>query len=84
MRIYEIADANEQVALFKLINDSVWAALAKQQQLQAAQKKASKQRLQQNKVAPAIQQPTATQPRKITPGPMLANPVTQNTQRKLG
>jgi hypothetical protein len=35
MRILEIASAEEQLALFKLVNDSVWQALAIQQKQQA-------------------------------------------------
>lgn len=35
MRLFEIASAEEQIALFKLVSDSVWAALATQQRQQA-------------------------------------------------
>ena len=34
MRIFEFSDANEQLALWKLISDSVWAAIASQSDLE--------------------------------------------------
>lgn len=37
MRFFEFASAEEQVALFKLVSDSVWQALATQQKQQADQ-----------------------------------------------
>ena len=40
MRIFESSDANEQLALWKLISDSVWAAIASQA-IEQAQKRAS-------------------------------------------
>ena len=57
MRIFEFADANEQLALWKLISDSVWAAIASQ----ADSERKTKQR-----------QPMATKkasPRKSTKKP---------------
>ena len=57
MRIFEFADANEQLALWKLISDSVWAAIASQ----ADSERITKQR-----------QPMATKkasPRKSTKKP---------------
>ena len=43
MRIVEIANAEEQMALWKLVNDNVWQAIdaQRQQQAQAAQAKAA-------------------------------------------
>ena len=43
MRIFEIADAEAQLALWKLVNDSVWTAIQTQQQEQAKQKAAAQQ-----------------------------------------
>ena len=43
MRITEIADASEQLALWKLINTSVWTAIDTQAKQQAQQRAASKQ-----------------------------------------
>jgi len=40
MRLFEIASAEEQIALFKLVSDSVWAALDTQQRQQAEQRAA--------------------------------------------
>ena len=43
MRITEIADASEQLALWKLINNSVWTAIDTQSKQQAQQRAASQQ-----------------------------------------
>ena len=43
MRITEIADASEQLALWKLINTSVWTAIDTQAKQQAQQRAASQQ-----------------------------------------
>ena len=43
MRIFEIADAEAQLALWKLVNDSVWTAIQTQQHEQAKQKVAAQQ-----------------------------------------
>ena len=43
MRIFEIADAEAQLALWKLVNDSVWTAIQTQQHEQAKQKTAAQQ-----------------------------------------
>lgn len=43
MRITEIADAVEQLALWKLINTSVWTAIDTQAKQQAQQRAASQQ-----------------------------------------
>lgn len=39
VRLLEIASAEEQIELFKLVTDKVWQALADQKQQQAAQQK---------------------------------------------
>ena len=44
MRITEIADASEQLALWKLINNSVWTAIDTQAKQQAQQRAASQQK----------------------------------------
>jgi len=51
MRIVEIANAEEQLALWKLVNDNVWQAIdaQRQQQAQAAQAKAAKAKLKPRK-----------------------------------
>ena len=43
MRIFEIADAEAQLSLWKLVNDSVWTAIQTQQHEQAKQKAAAQQ-----------------------------------------
>ena len=51
MRIDEFASAEEQLALWKLVNDNVWQAIEtqRQQQAQAAQAKAAKAKLKPRK-----------------------------------
>jgi hypothetical protein len=51
MRIDEFASAEEQMALWKLVNDKVWQAIdaQRQQQAQAAQAKAAKAKLKPRK-----------------------------------
>jgi hypothetical protein len=51
MRIDEFASAEEQMALWKLVNDKVWQAIdaQRQQQAQAAQTKAAKAKLKPRK-----------------------------------
>jgi hypothetical protein len=51
MRIDEIASAEEQMALWRLINDNVWQAIEtqRQQQAQVAQAKAAKAKLKPRK-----------------------------------
>jgi hypothetical protein len=62
MRMIEIASPEEQIALFKLITDKVWAALA-QQQGQAKQKLKSKLRTKPK--ASRVRRPTATKPKSF-------------------
>ena len=51
MRIVEIASAEEQMALWRLVNDNVWQAIEtqRQQQAQAAQAKAAQAKLKPRK-----------------------------------
>ena len=51
MRIVEIANAEEQLALWRLVNDNVWQAIEtqRQQQAQAAQAKAAQAKLKPRK-----------------------------------
>ena len=51
MRIDEFASAEEQMALWRLVNDNVWQAIEtqRQQQAQAAQAKAAKAKLKPRK-----------------------------------
>jgi len=51
MRIVEIANAEEQMALWKLVNDNVWQAIEtqRQQQAHAAQAKAAQAKLKPRK-----------------------------------
>jgi len=51
MRIVEIASAEEQLALWRLVNDNVWQAIEtqRQQQAQAAQAKAAQAKLKPRK-----------------------------------
>lgn len=43
MRINEIADAEEQIALWRLVSDNVWSAIHKQAEEQAKQRAAAEQ-----------------------------------------
>ena len=89
MRIFEIADAQAQLALWKLVNDSVWTAIQTQQHEQAKQKAASQQqtkakrstkRIGKRSVSmplppPKVPMPTAKP--KHPPLPKVATPTTQ-------
>jgi hypothetical protein len=87
MRIDEFASAEEQMALWKLVNDNVWQAIETQRQQQAreAQTKAAKAKLKPRKgrkgVAPKIStakvSPKPPQPKKPEPK---ANPQQATTQ----
>ena len=71
MRIFEFSDANEQLALWKLISDSVWAAIASQADSErtakhrqsAATKKASPRKAKKKPQSVAAPKPTK-QPKK--------------------
>ena len=55
MRITEIADAQAQLELWKLVNDSVWTAIQTQAQ---QQKRAEAERKAQAKLKPRVRKPT--------------------------
>ena len=94
MRIDEIASAEEQMALWRLINDNVWQAIEtqRQQQAQVAQAKAAKAKLKPRKsrkgsrgklsipMPPPPPSPVATQAKKpeASSNPKQAKP--QNLQ----
>jgi hypothetical protein len=79
MRLFEIASAEEQIALFKLVTDKVWQALDDQKQQQAAQQKAaaakrgSKRRRRSTaksfKPIPFVKPPAPTPPALPQPNP---------------
>lgn len=74
MRLMEIASAEEQMALWKLVNDNVWAAI-NQQARDEAERKAAAQRAAKLKggkrmtkgAAPSIRLPTPPSPKKAAP-----------------
>ena len=67
MRLDEFANAEDQLALWKLINDNVWQAIETQRQQQAreAQAKAAKAKLMQTRLAASLitaASPASSQP----------------------
>jgi len=84
MRIFEFSDANEQLALWKLISDSVWAAIASQadseritkQRQPIATKKASPRKAKKKPKTVAAPKPSK-QPKKQQVTTKLAQPPTQ-------
>ena len=94
MRIDEFASAEEQLALWKLVNDNVWQAIEtqRQQQAQAAQAKAAQAKLKPRKgrkggrgkisvpMPPPPSSPKAPPAKKpeVSPNPQQAKP--QNLQ----
>jgi len=76
MRLMEIASAEEQMALWKLINDNVWAAI-NQQARDEAERKAAAQRAAKLKggkrklkgVAPSVRLPPPPPTKKAAPPP---------------
>lgn len=64
MRLFEFADAQSQMELWKLITDSVWQAIAKQAQ---EQKQLDAQRAQPTTVAPKKAKPF--KPKIVSPKP---------------
>ena len=93
MRLIEFADAEEQLALWKLINDNVWSAIHAQAQEQAKQraeqeykKKKGKRASKGGRVAvapPPVKLPPPKPPtlanKPPTPADVDANPAQQNT-----
>ena len=91
MRIFEIADAEAQLALWKLVNDSVWTAIQTQQHEQAKQKAAAQQqkkskrskRISKRSISapaplPKIPKPM---PKLAAPNKPIANPPQQPAQK---
>ena len=64
MRLFEFADAESQMELWKLITDSVWQAIAKQAQ---EQKQLDAQKTKSVSVAP--KQANALKPKIVSPQP---------------
>lgn len=86
MRINEIASAEDQMALWRLVSDSVWRAIEtqRQQQAQAAQAKAAKAKLKprggrkgKSKSAAPMPSPKPPPPKKSPPP---ANPSVKPSQ----
>ena len=67
MKILEIASADEQIGLWRLITNSVWSSLDQQAREQAEQKALQKQRSSQNK--PAKRSSTGGRPKPPLPLP---------------
>lgn len=91
MRIFEIADAEAQLALWKLVNDSVWTAIQTQQHEQAKQKAAAQQQ-KKSKCSKRVSKRSISAPALIPkiPKPMpklaapkkpIANPPQQPAQK---
>ena len=84
MRINEIADASEQIALWKLIADNVWTALDTQQRQQAQQNAVKKSRAKTTGHASSYKKPVkipAPRAPVPLPKPNLQQQVQQNAQR---
>ena len=86
MRINEIASAEDQMALWRLVSDNVWQAIEtqRQQQAQAAQAKAAKAKLKprggrkgKSRSAAPMPSPKAPPPKKSPPP---ANPSAKPSQ----
>ncbi len=67
MRLFEFADAESQMELWRLITDSVWQAIAKQAQ---EQKQLDAQRAKSTTAAPKKAKPITT--KKVSPKPSKA------------
>ncbi len=79
MRIYEIASADDQIALFKLITDKVWQALGDQQRAEAETKAAQPLKAKLKPISPKKPKPPAARP---VPKPTVkaANPTISKAQ----
>ena len=86
MRIIEIASAEDQMALWRLVSDSVWQAIEtqRQQQAQAEQAKAAKAKLKprggrkgKSRSAAPMPSPKPPPPKK---SPLPANPSVKSNQ----
>ena len=62
MRIDEIASAEDQIALFKLITDKVWQALGDQQRAEAETKAAQPLKAKLKPISPKKPKPPAARP----------------------
>ena len=74
MRLMEFASAEEQIALFRLITDNIWTALAQQQKQQAAEKAQKARQAKPRKKA-------AVRPRLTPAIPHPPQPIQQRTQQ---
>ena len=90
MRINEIASAEDQMALWRLVSDSVWQAIEtqRQQQPQAEQAKAAKAKLKprggrkgKSRSAAPMAPPPANPSTKPNP-PLAANPEAQSLAQR--
>ena len=77
MRIFEIADAEAQLALWKLVNDSVWTAIQTQQHEQAKQKAAAQQQKKAKRSTKRISKRSMSVP---LPPPKVPMPTTKPKQ----
>ncbi|MGV1017976.1 MAG: hypothetical protein ACOYBW_11445 [Fluviibacter phosphoraccumulans] len=71
MRIVEFASAEEQLALWKLVSDSVWSAVSQQAKAEAEQKALKKA---QAKKAPKRKGMGIPKPKVVPPPPKLPTP----------
>ena len=78
MRINEIASAEDQMALWRLVSDNVWQAIEtqRQQQAQAEQAKAAKAKLKPRGSRKGKSRSAATMPSPKTPPPKKSPPPT--------
>ena len=83
MRIDEIANAEDQIALFKLITDKVWQALGDQQRAEAETKAAQPLKAKLKPTSPKKPKPPAARPlpnlaaRAANPTALKAQPARQ-------
>ena len=91
MRICEIASAEDQIALFKLITDKVWQALGDQQRAEAETKAAQPLKAKLKPFSPKKHKPPAVRPApkptvkvapsaKPQPQPARTQPFSQQSQ----
>ena len=91
MRIDEIASAEDQIALFKLITDKVWQALGDQQRAEAETKAAQPLKAKLKPISPKKSKPPAARPvpkptvkvapsAKAQPQPARTQPFSQQSQ----
>ena len=71
MRIVEIASAEEQLALWKLVSDNVWSAISQQAKAEAEQKALVKAQAKKAPKPKAVGMPT---PKYVPPPPKLPIP----------